>query len=593
MWTARDPLHPELVRAIKLVGLAGTKATQLERVRREARALAKLDHPSLVKCHALFEDLSLDVLGLVLDHVDGPSLEQLLEDARFSELRRTTVLLHVARALAYVHGEGVAHRDLKLENVLVRQLFWEAPDEPSNTKLVDFGIAAMVGSGTALTAVGHIVGTPAYMAPELLDPGHFGAQAPMSAGDVFSFGVLAWALLAGGHPTGLPPGSSLIDYAVKYRDAVNRHPAWEQEPIPGPWGRLLLECVEPDPYRRIPDGAALQQRVAEAHRATRIQFESRSTVESADAPTVGVGAVKRADLVTDYTGQPTPSPMVRTPTEQSAPPSPYLFAPTAPADKKSATSTLVVAGSVVVVIGLAALLAVAGVVAFVFLRFETAASAPTATPARPLPAPPPHTEPALPPTPAPTQAAPLLQSTETDSRRKGCPADVPLCSCCPSAPGTRTCCSSGSDCRGACSSGILATERFHLRLVGASIKLGGNERDAFASYPGAEVCVRVTGTLDTRCTRLSETRSLTAPAGYLDVTGRQLTGVGIDIEVRDGVRTLGRSSARMYSNGILRYAICDGLDYKDRFEGDAGIYRVSFFLDDPAEPAPTRCVAAD
>lgn len=176
VWRAQDPLNLQRDVALKMVHIAGSPNAHLERVRREARALARLDHPSLVKCHGLFEDLKTETLGLVLDFVDGQSLAQVSSDGRLSTDQRDAILLHTADAVAYLHRQGVVHRDLKLENIIVAAGFWQEPGDAARVKLVDFGIAATIGKPSGLTAVGHIVGTPAYMAPELLDPGHFGGQ---------------------------------------------------------------------------------------------------------------------------------------------------------------------------------------------------------------------------------------------------------------------------------------------------------------------------------------------------------------------------------------------------------------------------------
>ena len=141
VWRAEDPMLPGQPRAVKLLRLETVRPTDAERVRLEARGLAKLEHPSLVSCHTLFEDMKLGVLGMVLDFVDGRSLGAALNDSRLTDRHRVKALGHVAEALAYVHRAGHVHRDLKLDNVLVTQDFWANPEEPKNVKLVDFGIA--------------------------------------------------------------------------------------------------------------------------------------------------------------------------------------------------------------------------------------------------------------------------------------------------------------------------------------------------------------------------------------------------------------------------------------------------------------------
>ena len=260
VWRAEDPLAPGQPRAIKLVPLVLARPNDVERVRREARALAKLEHASLVRCHALFEDLKHSALGVVMDFVDGTSLRVAADEPWMTDQHRVAALRHIARALSYVHQEGVVHRDLKLDNVLVRRAFWDAPEKAENIKLVDFGIAKVSDGSHALTAVDTIVGTLAYLSPELLDPAFFKSSGATAAVDVFAFGVLAWKLLVGGHPTGLPAGAGIVDYGAAYRALANRELPWPADAPSGAWGTLLSDCLRVRAPDRIADGRLLAER---------------------------------------------------------------------------------------------------------------------------------------------------------------------------------------------------------------------------------------------------------------------------------------------------------------------------------------------
>lgn len=127
VWKASDPLHGNALRALKLVFLAPGDTTSFERARREAKILAHIRHPALVRCHGLFEDLQSSTVGIVLDFVEGVSLDKVLSDARLTPERKLMLLSQLLQALAHLHTQGIAHRDLKPANILLTPAFWQSP----------------------------------------------------------------------------------------------------------------------------------------------------------------------------------------------------------------------------------------------------------------------------------------------------------------------------------------------------------------------------------------------------------------------------------------------------------------------------------
>ena len=183
VWLVRHSVLGSL-HALKVpIGLA---AAQHDRVLREGRAQAALDHPNILPVRDV---LSLDgTLALLLPYVPGPSLHELI-DARPPTVSEALGLLHgIARGLAFAHDHGVVHRDLKPANVLLH-----LRADRLVPRIADFGLVLRVGDGDADDTA---YGTPAYAAPEqVVAPHEVDARA-----DLYSFGVLAAELLTGRRP---------------------------------------------------------------------------------------------------------------------------------------------------------------------------------------------------------------------------------------------------------------------------------------------------------------------------------------------------------------------------------------------------------
>ena len=197
---------------------------------RERTTLLRLNHPCLVRVRDLVAEG--DTLAIVMDLVEGPDLRQLAVRAPLSPVDAVVVLAQVADALAAVHAAGVVHRDLKPENVLV-----ERPSGQIVARLTDFGIARVTGA-TVLTRLTQIVGTPAYLAPELV------ANRPVTpAVDVYAFGVLAYELLAGHRPFEADNPAALL------RAHLDDSPARPPD-LSDPMWTLVAGCLAKDPAVR-------------------------------------------------------------------------------------------------------------------------------------------------------------------------------------------------------------------------------------------------------------------------------------------------------------------------------------------------------
>ncbi len=239
MATVYKAHHPRLDRdvAIKVLHshLAETKDF-LGRFEREARAVAALRHPHIAQ--AFDFDVEGDIYYLVMEYIDGPSLEDRLHALARQGMRMPLpeavgILHQVADALDYAHQQGMLHRDLKPSNVLL--------DRKGQAYLVDFGIARML-SGTQYTSTGELLGTPAYMSPEQ------GQGLTMTgATDIYSLGVMFYEMV-----TGQVPFDADTPFAVIHKHVYDPLPAPRTlvPDLPVALENVIVKALAKDPAKR-------------------------------------------------------------------------------------------------------------------------------------------------------------------------------------------------------------------------------------------------------------------------------------------------------------------------------------------------------
>jgi len=157
-----------------------------ERFQREARLIARLEHPHLLPVYDF--DGESDPPYIVMRYLEGGTLKQVQQRGSVPRGEILHVLRQLAGALDYAHRQGIVHRDLKPSNIMI--------DREGNAFLTDFGIARSTGKDKDLTGTGLMIGTPGYMAPE---QARGDGQADKAA-DIYSLGVLAFEALAGSAP---------------------------------------------------------------------------------------------------------------------------------------------------------------------------------------------------------------------------------------------------------------------------------------------------------------------------------------------------------------------------------------------------------
>ena len=195
----------------------------VERFEREARTLSRLRHPHIVGVHGFGQ--AGGFCFLLMEFVDGANLRQALRSGRFTPQQALALIPPICEALQAAHAQGVLHRDIQPENLLL--------DAEGRVKIADFGIAkllegpgASAGEAYTLTRTGARIGTPHYMAPEQVEtPDQVDHRA-----DIYSLGVVFYELLTGELPLGRFPAPSIkAGLDARVDDIVFRALAKERE----------------------------------------------------------------------------------------------------------------------------------------------------------------------------------------------------------------------------------------------------------------------------------------------------------------------------------------------------------------------------
>jgi tetratricopeptide (TPR) repeat protein len=229
-------LNRDVALKVLSIGVAGDEEFR-QRLVREARAAAKLNHPHIIAVYDIGAEA--DNCFITMEFVKGKSLRDMLGQA--GKLSLSHVLryaLQIADALAAAHDAGIIHRDMKPENVMIT-------DEGSNVKIADFGLARVASEAT-LTVEGAVMGSPAYMAPEQIRGGKVTTRT-----DIYATGVMLFEMLAGQRPF---TGEDL------FAQHLNQPPPHIDQfcpDIPHALADTVMRCLEKKPASRPKNGAEL------------------------------------------------------------------------------------------------------------------------------------------------------------------------------------------------------------------------------------------------------------------------------------------------------------------------------------------------
>jgi len=245
---------------------------RLERFRREARALAALDHPGIVSVFSVEEADGVHFLTMQL--VEGESLDTIVASGGLPLSRFFEIAVPLAEALSAAHERGIVHRDLKPGNVMVTH--------EGRIKVLDFGLAKLQAPDSSpnltstptesranLTSEGQVFGTVAYMSPEQARGGTVDARS-----DVFSLGVVLYELLTGERPFKGASGADMISSILRDRPPSVAELRAE---LPPHLARILRRCLEKDPRDRYQTSRDVYNELKELRAETSLDVRADPT----------------------------------------------------------------------------------------------------------------------------------------------------------------------------------------------------------------------------------------------------------------------------------------------------------------------------
>jgi len=200
-----------------------------QRFDREIKILKELKHKNIVSIidSGIYEEKPF----IVIDYVDGDSLDRIAP--KLNIIQKLDILISAANGIAYLHSKGIIHRDIKPENILVSK-------DLSTVKIADLGISKVV-YWKPITQEGQILGTPAYMAPEL-----FEGKSDDPRIDIYAFGITMYEVFTHSVPFDGKPSEIIL----KHIKEEPKPPSLLNPEIPQALDKIIMKCLEKKPERR-------------------------------------------------------------------------------------------------------------------------------------------------------------------------------------------------------------------------------------------------------------------------------------------------------------------------------------------------------
>ncbi len=252
VWLARDSRLDREVAIKVLSPEVAADPERLERFRREAKAVAALNHPNIVTIHSVEEEAGVPFF--TMEYVEGETLSRIIPKEGLDPGRFLDLAIPIAGAVSAAHESGITHRDLKPGNIMV--------SGRGQLKVLDFGLAKVSREETKevhsdshletefLTTEGQVLGTTPYMSPEQLK-----GKPVDQRSDIFSLGTILYAMATGKHPFLADSSAEVISSILSY------HPPEVsdiKEGLPEYLSGVIKRCLEKDPEDRYPSARGLE-----------------------------------------------------------------------------------------------------------------------------------------------------------------------------------------------------------------------------------------------------------------------------------------------------------------------------------------------
>jgi hypothetical protein len=233
--------------AIKILSpLLSNNTEALERLKREVSAARRITHPNVIRIHDLSESEGLHFVSM--EYFFGTTLKELLKrQGAMSLVRGSQLAFQICDGLESAHRQGVIHRDLKSQNMIV--------NDSGELKIIDFGLASCAHQ-EGMTATGLILGTPEYMAPEQVA----GKKADERA-DIYSFGIILYEIFTGKVPFS---GESTIAIGFQQMRDEPLRPTVINPKISGKLEKVILKALQKDPQERFISVSEMRTELQEA-----------------------------------------------------------------------------------------------------------------------------------------------------------------------------------------------------------------------------------------------------------------------------------------------------------------------------------------